>query len=253
MELRLPGAVVGLLRGRRFENFDHFRGDVWKSFASTPELAEQFSAPSVALMRRGLAPKAPPSSQTPSSTIYHLRLLDLSEPYNMDKIRMITPLRHYQIVYYGGLPFEQGDWNIDKEGLKKKLVPIVERLMNDGSLSDDEFDSHMEEFEENVPYPNAADLIFSWSREFDDAAQIVDFALTLEKIPTSSRAELIEVARKLMTADVATTVQSERLSWHFKANVPHPDGDGLIFHPKIEFKTPQELVDHALAYSGDKA
>ncbi len=39
----------------------------------------------------------------------------------------------------------------------------------------------------------------------------------------------------------------------FDENVPHPDGIGLIFYPKIEFKTAEELVDYALAYKHPKA
>ena len=56
------------------------------------------------------------------------------------------------------------------------------------------------------------------------------------------------VARKLMSADITNPIESERLSMQLKANVPHPEGDGLIFYPKVELKTPEEVVDHALAY-----
>ena len=53
--------------------------------------------------------------------------------------------------------------------------------------------------------------------------------------------------------DVANTVQSERASMQFKANVPHPEGDGLIFYPKIDFRNAEALVDHALAHAPQQA
>jgi hypothetical protein len=51
-----------------------------------------------------------------------------------------------------------------------------------------------------------------------------------------------------MTGDVANAVQSERLSTQFKFNVRHPEGDGLIFYPEIELRTPADVVDYALSH-----
>ena len=59
---------------------------------------------------------------------------------------------------------------------------------------------------------------------------------------------MIEVTRKLMTADIENEFESDYLSRLFDANIGHPDKHDLIFYPKIEFKTPEELVDYALAY-----
>ncbi len=135
---------------------------------------------------------------------------------------------------------------------KQELVKIAERLMNNNSLSQKELNHLIDEFEENVGYPQAADLIFLERHEFKDAAEIVDFALGEEKVKKLSREELIAVTRKLMTADISSELESERLSRLFDANVPHPDKGDLIFYPKIEFKTPEELVDYALAYKPEK-
>jgi hypothetical protein len=106
----------------------------------------------------------------------------------------------------------------------------------------------VDELEDNVPYPHAGDLIVHWNHEFRDATDLVDFALGYPGAGKLTKEELIQVARRLMTADVANAVQSERLSRQLKSNIPHPEGDGLIFYPKVEFKTPEELVDYALAH-----
>ncbi len=104
------------------------------------------------------------------------------------------------------------------------------------------------EFEDDAFYPSASDLIYEWRREFEHAAALVDFALGQEKVEKLSREQLVAVARKLMTADIRNTIESERLSMQFKANVPHPERDGLIFYPKAELKTPEAVVAHALAH-----
>jgi hypothetical protein len=217
---------------------------------SVPELAAEFSASNRALMTRGLAPKAPPDLQVPGSTNFHLvhvkHPADGGEVYNVDNIRVISPLRRYQVLYYGGAPLEPGDWAIDSTAIRPRLVEAVKRLRMDDSLSGAEEYRLIDQFEKNVFYPDAADLIFHWADEFQSPEEIVDFALGLEKPKTLSREDLVTVAGRLMAADVANTVQSERLSLLFKANVPHPEGDGLIFHPKIDFKSAEELVAHAL-------
>jgi hypothetical protein len=245
MELRIPGQVVLLLRGRCMESFEDCRQKIWKAVASVPKLAAEFSAPNCALMSRGLAPKAPPDLQVPGITNFNIVHVehpsDGGELYNLDNIRVISPLRRYQIMYYSGLPFEQGDWNIDFAGMRPGLIELVERL-----LSGEEDSCLTDEFENNVLYPYAADLVWYWADQFEGPQEIVDFALGLEKPKSSSRDELVAVARRLMTADVANPVQSERLSALFKANVAHPEGDGLIFHPKIDFNSVEELVAHAL-------
>ena len=135
---------------------------------------------------------------------------------------------------------------------KQELIRIAERLMNNDVSSQDEVNHLIDEFEANVGYPQAADLIFDQRHEFKDAAAIVDFALGEEEVAKLSREELIAVTRKLMTGDISSNLESERLSRLFNANVPHPDKGDLIFYPKIEFTTPEELVDYALAYKPEK-
>jgi hypothetical protein len=135
---------------------------------------------------------------------------------------------------------------------KQELINLAERLMNNDFSSDAEMDRLADEFEANIPYPYAAELIFVSRHEFKDAAELVDFALAEEEIKKLSREELIAVTRKLMTADISSEVESQRLSRLFAANVPHPAKGDLIFYPKIEFNTPEELVDYALAYKPEK-
>jgi hypothetical protein len=136
---------------------------------------------------------------------------------------------------------------------KQELVSIVERLMNNDFSDDAELDRLADEFEANVWYPYAADLIFDSRHEFKDAAALVDFALGEEKIKKLSREELLAITKKLITAEISSEVESQRLARQFNENVPHPDGTDLIFYPKIRFKTPEELVDYALAYKPKKA
>jgi hypothetical protein len=248
MEAPVPSQVADRLRGRAFANFDDFRRAFWKAAATVPELGGQFSSANRALMNRGEAPKAPPSQQTAESTIFHLIHVGEGEgPYDVDAMRVVSPLRHHQIRQYGGVPLERGTWTIGSKELRDKIFDAVRRLMTPRNLDMNEMDRLVVAFEDNVLYPYASDLIFHWPHEFKDASELVDFALGQEPAKKLSRPELLIVARRLMTADVANAVQSERLSMQFKANVPHPDGDGLIFYPKVAWATPEELLDKALA------
>jgi hypothetical protein len=142
---------------------------------------------------------------------------------------------------------------VSKKLSRHELIEIVHRLMSQRTFrrTPEEFDL-LHKFEDNVPYHYAADLIMHYKHEFKDAAELVDFALGQEKVPKLSREELITVARKLMTADLRNDVESQRLGTWFTKNVPHPDGEDLIFYPKIEFKSPEDLVDYALSYKGPK-
>jgi len=254
MEAPIPSQIAKLLRGRTIAHYEDLRQAIWKAAASVPVLAGEFSAPNLALMSRGLAPKAPPDLQVPGSANFHLvhvkRPAEGGEVYNVDNIRLISPLRRYQILHYGGARFERGDWVIDHAAMRPRLIEIVRRLRTDDSLSGAEENRLIDEFEKNVFYPDAADLIFHWGQEFQTPEEVVDFALGLEKPQKLSREELVALARRLMTGDIANTVQSERLSMLFKANVPHPEGDGLIFHPKIGLSSAEELVAHALTPGG---
>jgi hypothetical protein len=252
MEAPIPSQVAQRLRGRKIANFEDFRRAIWQAASDVPELASQFSAANLGLMRRGLAPKAPPDLQVPGSTIFHL--LHVKPPseggglYDVDNIRVVSPLRLCQILRDGGLPFERDAWIVHMKAARPQLLQVLHTLMTDGNLKPADESRLIDEFETCVFYPYAADLLFHWGDEFENLGALLDFALGLEEPKQLSRDELVAVARRLMAADVANTVQSERLSMLFKANVRHPDGDGVIFHPKVDLRSADEIVAHALAY-----
>src|SRR5258708_6222861 len=134
----------------------------------------------------------------------------------------------------------------------QELADIATRLLTDETLRIQDANRLVDEFEENVSYPHAVDLIYNSLHEFKDLAELVAFARGEEEVKKLSRAELISVARKLMTADTENELETERLTRQFNASVPYPDGYCLIFFPKIEFKTAEELVDYALSYRPPK-
>jgi hypothetical protein len=135
---------------------------------------------------------------------------------------------------------------------KKELVAIAEILMASGNSRQSEIRHLIDDFENTVGWPEAADLVRRNKLEFKDAVECVQFLLGEEKDRKVSRDELIEVTRKLMNADARNEVDRARLAGRFEANVPHPDGTDLIFWPKIEFDTPEALVDYALSYKAPK-
>ena len=134
---------------------------------------------------------------------------------------------------------------------KERLVAIAERLMSDELMTPAEADRLIEDFEAST-YPQATELIFNWRHKFRNTAEIVDYALGDMKLPKLTRDELVEVTRKLMTADVADEFESNYLTNLFNTNIGHPSGSDLIFYPDVGFKTPEELVDYALAYQSPK-
>ena len=135
---------------------------------------------------------------------------------------------------------------------KKELVAVAEILMESGNSRKSEIRHLIDDFENTVGWPHAADLVRRNKQEFKDAVECVQFLLGEEKDRKVSREELIGVTRKLMNADIRNEVDSARLAGLFEANVPHPDGTDLIFWPKIEFDTPEALVDYALSYKAPK-
>jgi hypothetical protein len=135
---------------------------------------------------------------------------------------------------------------------RKELVAVAEILMAEDNLRNSEIRHLIDDFETTVRRPEAADLIRRNKQEFKDAVECVQFLLGEEKYQKLSRAELVEVTRKLMNADTRNEVDTARMLSVFEANVPHPDGTDLIFWPKIEFDTPEALVDYALSYKAPK-
>ncbi len=135
---------------------------------------------------------------------------------------------------------------------KKELVAVAEILMAPDSSRKSEVRHLIDDFETTVRWPHAADLVRRNKQEFKNAVECVQFLLGEEKDRKLSREELVEVTRKLMNADVRNEVDLARLCGLFEANVPCPDGTDLIFHPKIQFDTPEALIDYALSYKAPK-
>ena len=66
-----------------------------------------------------------------------------------------------------------------------------------------------------------------------------------------SRQELVELVRRIQAAEGRTQEEADKLVDLFCREVPHPEADGLIFHPDQHFMhepTAEEIVDKALAY-----
>ncbi len=133
---------------------------------------------------------------------------------------------------------------------KERLVAIAERLISDEPMNRAEAGRLIGEFEA-LTYPEAADIILKGRHRFKNASEIVDYVLGEWK-KELTRDELVEVTRKLMTADIADELEANYLGRLFNHNIRHPAKSDLIFYPKIEFKTPEELVDYALAYKPPK-
>src|ERR1700722_14004266 len=72
------------------------------------------------------------------------------------------------------------------------LIAIAEKLLVSDRLTQAEVLRLIEDFESNLVYPDASELIFTYRDEFRNAAEIVDFALGREKLKKLSREELIE-------------------------------------------------------------
>jgi hypothetical protein len=66
-----------------------------------------------------------------------------------------------------------------------------------------------------------------------------------------TRAELIELVERIMSAEGKTEDEADELVGRFCDKVPHPDADELIFSPDKLFghdPSPTEVVDRALSY-----
>jgi hypothetical protein len=71
-----------------------------------------------------------------------------------------------------------------------------------------------------------------------------------------SREQLIRIVDQLVRCDPADEDEQDRLLHLFEANVLHPRASTLIYFPHYELGpeyedrslTPEEVVDHALAY-----
>ncbi|MGW2324574.1 hypothetical protein ACWC5C_02270 [Streptomyces sp. NPDC001700] len=85
---------------------------------------------------------------------------------------------------------------------------------------------------------------YDGSRSLDEFAREAARPLR-PRVPGVTRDELVEIVRRVMTADPATDYYLRFL----EANVPHPRVSELIFHPPAELEnTAEAVVDAALGY-----
>jgi hypothetical protein len=68
-EAPIPKQVADLLRGRSFSTYDDFRGEFWRTVASIPELAAEFSPQNQKLMRKGNAPNYKVGAKRPATSV----------------------------------------------------------------------------------------------------------------------------------------------------------------------------------------
>jgi hypothetical protein len=106
-EVPVPRQVADQLRGREFRDWPHFRQSFWQAVADVPELAGQFNSQNRRLMAQGNAPFAIRSHYVGRQKEFHLhhvqRLTDGGAMYDVDNIRLASPLQHHQI-HYGRSP-----------------------------------------------------------------------------------------------------------------------------------------------------
>ncbi|WP_409309709.1 S-type pyocin domain-containing protein [Pseudomonas putida] len=104
----IPAQIAELLKSREFRNFDAFRRQFWKAVANDPELSKQFYEMSLSRMRKnGYSPIVDfPDSHLSQKTFILHHVIPISEGggvYDMDNIRIVTPLSHNSI-HYGTKP-----------------------------------------------------------------------------------------------------------------------------------------------------
>jgi hypothetical protein len=102
-EMSIAKQVADRLRGRHFTNWGRFREAHWRTVADTPELAAEFSPQNRALMEKGKAPGVLKSERLGEQRKYHIHHIKELEHggdvYNLDNMKIVTPLRHDEIHY----------------------------------------------------------------------------------------------------------------------------------------------------------
>jgi len=97
-EAPIPRQVADLLRGRSFSTYADFREEFWRTVASVPELAAEFGPQNLALMRKGNAPNTIKLERRGQQRVFHTHHVQEiqhgGEVYNLDNLRVVTPLRH---------------------------------------------------------------------------------------------------------------------------------------------------------------
>ena len=109
----IPAQIAEKLVGRRFSSFGELRAAIWKAIAETPELAREFNAVNLRLMRDGNAPYPPRSEQIvvqstgqPSQRTWELHhdpaIGRGGEVYDLSTLRVVTPRQHDALGKKGG-------------------------------------------------------------------------------------------------------------------------------------------------------
>ena len=100
----IPRQIADLLRGEKFSSFDTFRRAFWIAVANDVDLNNQFSSRNLSGMAKGLAPAAPKSEHVGKRIAYELHHVELIKDggpvYDVDNLRVVTPMRH--IAIHGG-------------------------------------------------------------------------------------------------------------------------------------------------------
>jgi hypothetical protein len=94
----IPALVAGEMRGRKFRNFGAFRADFWMQIANASEFSSQFGRLEIEMMKRGVAPFAPPDERVGGRVKYELhhkkRIADGGGVYDVDNIVIVSPKFH---------------------------------------------------------------------------------------------------------------------------------------------------------------
>lgn len=103
----VPAQIASQLAGKEFKNFKEFREAFWRAVAADPTLAHQFDKRNLGLMRTGKAPKTRKEDKYLSFNTFtlhhHQPIADGGGVYDLDNIRIVTPLAHNHI-HYGEKP-----------------------------------------------------------------------------------------------------------------------------------------------------
>ncbi len=95
---RVPSQVAEQMAGKRFNNFDEFRQEFWRTAANDPNLRRQFGADSLREMQAGRAPYAVRTQQQGGRIKYELdhnqELQNGGNVYDLNNIVIRTPLNH---------------------------------------------------------------------------------------------------------------------------------------------------------------
>ena len=96
----IPDRIAAKLAGRQFSSFRALREAFWKEVAADPELAKQFKAADLDLMKRGRAPTAPRPDRVGGMITYQLDhikpLFKGGRVYDMDNLQIMTPRAHVE-------------------------------------------------------------------------------------------------------------------------------------------------------------